>query len=56
MASVKFQGNRFKIDGEIAENHAILVDHFFNLTASIMRPVSEYIDWPNRLYAANTRH
>ena len=30
MASAKFQGNRFKIDGEIAENHAILdlVDHF----------------------------
>ena len=26
MASVKFQGNWFKIDGEIAENHAILVD------------------------------
>ena len=24
----KFQENRFKIDGEIAENHAILVDHF----------------------------
>ena len=28
LASAKFQGNRFKIDGEIAENHAILVDHF----------------------------
>ena len=28
MASAKFQGNRFKIDREIAENHAILVDHF----------------------------
>ena len=27
MASAKFQGNRFRIDGEIAENHAILVDH-----------------------------
>ena len=26
MASAKFQGDRFKIDGEIAENHAILVD------------------------------
>ena len=25
---VKWQGNRFKIDGEVAENHAILVDHF----------------------------
>ena len=32
MASAKFQENRFKIDGEIAENHAILV----NLTASII--------------------
>ena len=30
MASAKFQGNRLKIDGEIAEkkNHAIVVDHF----------------------------
>ena len=28
MAFATFQGNRFKIDGEIAENHAILVDHF----------------------------
>ena len=26
--AAKFQGNRFKIDGEIADNHAILVDHF----------------------------
>ena len=31
MAYAKFQINRFKIDGEIAENHAILI----NLTASI---------------------
>ena len=31
MALAKFQENRFRIDGEIAENHAILV----NLTASI---------------------
>ena len=31
MASAKFRGNRFKIDGEIAENHAIPV----NVTASI---------------------
>ena len=31
MAFAKFQKNRFRIDGEIAENHAILV----NLTASI---------------------
>ena len=34
MAFAKFQKNRFGIDGEIAENHAILV----NLTAS--RPIS----------------
>ena len=33
MAFAKFQANRFRIDGEIAENHAILV----NLTASIGR-------------------
>ena len=32
MAFAKFQGNRFRIDGEIGENHAILV----NLTASIV--------------------
>ena len=31
MASAKFQENRFRIDGEIAENHAILV----NFTAGI---------------------
>ena len=31
MAFAKFQENRFRIDGKIAENHAILV----NLTASI---------------------
>ena len=31
MTLAKFQENRFRIDGEIAENHAILV----NLTASI---------------------
>ena len=30
MAFAKFEGNRFRIDREIAENHAILV----NLTAS----------------------
>ena len=34
MAFAKFQENRFRIDGEIAENHAILV----NLTASIGMP------------------
>ena len=32
MAFVKFEENRFSIDGEIAENYAILV----NLTASII--------------------
>ena len=31
MAFAKFEGNRLRINGEIAENHAILV----NLTASI---------------------
>ena len=31
MSFAKFQENRFRIDGEIAENNAILV----NLTASI---------------------
>ena len=31
MAFAKFEGNQFRIDGEIAQNHAILV----NLTASI---------------------
>ena len=29
MTFAKFQGNRFRIDGEITENHAILVDHFY---------------------------
>ena len=32
MAFAKFEGNRFRIGGEIAENHAILV----NLTSSIV--------------------
>ena len=32
MAFAKFQGNQFRIDEEITENHAILV----NLTASII--------------------
>ena len=26
MASAKFQENRFRVDGEIGENHAILVN------------------------------
>ena len=33
MAFAKFEENQFRIDGEIAENHAILV----NLTASIIK-------------------
>ena len=32
MAFPKFEGNRYRIDGEITENHAILV----NLTANIV--------------------
>ena len=36
MACAKFEGNRFRIDGEIAENHAILVD----LMASIVTTVT----------------
>ena len=36
MAFAKFQENRFRIDGEIAENHAILV----NLTASTLECAS----------------
>ena len=28
MAFANFEVNWFRIDGEIAENHAILVDHF----------------------------
>ena len=40
MAFAKFQENRFRIDGEIAENHAILV----NVMASIgMITVTEII-------------
>ena len=45
MTFAKFEGNRFRIDGEIAENHAILV----SLTASIdlahlhMRIVNEWV-------------
>ena len=34
MAFAKFQKNRFRIDGDIAENHAILV----HLKASIVLP------------------
>ena len=35
MAFAKFQENRFRIDGEIDEKHAILV----NLTASIVQTI-----------------
>ena len=41
MASAKFEGNRCKIDGEIAENHAILV----NLTASIVIVLMLYLSY-----------
>ena len=34
MAFAKFQGNRFRIDREITENHASLVEHF-NVTLGI---------------------
>ena len=40
MAFAKFEGNRFRIDGEIAENHAILV----NLTASIDPSIAPRLD------------
>ena len=43
MAFAKFQGNRFRINGEIPENHAILV----NLTASIVPP-GEYDGRPGQ--------
>ena len=31
MAFAKFQGNRIRIDGEIAENHVLLAEHFVSL-------------------------
>ena len=34
MTFAKFQGNRFRSDGEISENHVILVDHTFLLCLS----------------------
>ena len=40
MAYAKFEGNRLRIYGEIAENHAILV----NLTASIV-----FVIWRNQI-------
>ena len=44
MAFAKFQENRFRIDGEIAENHAILV----NLTASINKFMLLSFCWSNK--------
>ena len=44
MAFAKFQENRFKIDGKVAEDHAIT----FNLTASISRPSGKRLQsWIN---------
>ena len=48
MAFAKFEENRFRIDGEIAENHAILV----NLTASIkaislLAIINDVNEWMN---------
>ena len=40
MAFAKFQENRYKIDREIAENHAILV----NLTGSIVTKVCPTVE------------
>ena len=39
MTFAKFEGNRLRIDGEIAENHAVLV----NLTASKVDPCIERV-------------
>ena len=44
MAFAKSQENRFRIDGEIAENHAILV----NLTASISTTIVFFNPFPWR--------
>ena len=38
MAFAKFQENRFRIDGEIAENHAILVNLTAGITLCIQSP------------------
>ena len=42
MAFAKFDENRFRIDGEIAENHAILV----NLTAGIYHIIIDIVLCP----------
>ena len=48
MAFAKFQENRFRIDGEIAENHAILVN--LSLTASIITRLVYSINTQLQLY------
>ena len=40
MAFAKFQENRFRIDGEIAENHAILVNLKANITVTLTDTVT----------------
>ena len=44
MAFAKFEENRFRIDGEIAENHAILVNLMASIHAFIM---VEFISKPS---------
>ena len=51
MAFAKFEENRFRIDGEIAENHAILV----NLTAGIITKLFEMVHEKNELKSINLR-
>ena len=48
MAFAKFEENRFRIDGEIAENHAILV----NLTASILYATAKHTYTGQLIYFA----
>ena len=50
MAFAKCEENRFRIDGEIAENHAILV----NLTASLDKPKLTGAQCSRSLVAATT--
>ena len=49
MTFAKFEENRFRIDGEIAENHAILG----NLTASIISYYKNYSYYLTRLSVYN---
>ena len=51
MAFAKFEKNRFRIDGEIAENHAILV----NLTASIDQYHQYYGYWVHDFIVATRK-